>query len=61
MGNNLLLHFSLSLRVEVANTLELKLVRLISLLKQRPGPCIAYVTLQRHADQVADNFGLTGF
>ena len=53
--------FSLSLRVEVANTLELKLVRLISLLKQCCGPSIVYVTLQRHAEEVADRLHPHGF
>jgi superfamily II DNA helicase RecQ len=39
--------------VEVADTLEKKLDRIIPLLKSRTGPAIIYVTLQRHAEEVA--------
>jgi superfamily II DNA helicase RecQ len=60
-GINFSYTFSLSLRVEVANTLELKLVRLVSLLKQCSGPSIVYVTLQRHAEEVANQLLPHGF
>jgi superfamily II DNA helicase RecQ len=53
--------FSLSLGVEAANTLEEKLVRLVSLLKQCSGPSIVYVTLQRHAEEVASQLLPHGF
>ncbi len=31
-----------------------KITRLVSILKERTGPAIVYVTLQRHADEVAN-------
>jgi superfamily II DNA helicase RecQ len=55
------LNYSLSLRVEVAHTLEKKLARLVSLLKQCSGPSIVYVTLQRHAEEVANQLLTRGF
>jgi hypothetical protein len=54
-------NYSLSLRVEVANTSEEKLARLVSLLKQCSGPSIVYVTLQRHAEEVANQLSTHGF
>ncbi|KAJ7244723.1 ATP-dependent DNA helicase [Mycena haematopus] len=45
---------NLSLRVEVAETLPKKLDILVPLLKTRTGPAIVYVTLQKHAEQVAN-------
>ncbi|KAJ6519745.1 ATP-dependent DNA helicase [Mycena sanguinolenta] len=44
---------NLSLRVEVAETLTKKLEILVPLLKRRTGPAIVYVTLQKHAEDVA--------
>ncbi|KAJ7786235.1 ATP-dependent DNA helicase [Mycena metata] len=44
---------NLSLRVEVAETLNKKLDILVPLLKTRTGPSIVYVTLQKHAEDVA--------
>lgn len=46
---------SLSLRVEVADTLDQKLDRLIPFLKARTGPSIIYVTLQKHTEEVANH------
>ncbi|KAJ7900267.1 ATP-dependent DNA helicase [Mycena olivaceomarginata] len=45
---------NLSLRVEVAETLPKKLDILVPLLKSRTGPSIVYVTLQKHAEDVAN-------
>ena len=45
---------SLALRVEVADTLEQKLAKVIPLLQKRAGPAIIYVTLQKQAEQVAE-------
>ena len=44
---------SLSLKVAVANDLEEKLTRIVPLLQKRTGPAIVYVTLQKHAEDVA--------
>jgi superfamily II DNA helicase RecQ len=49
------LNTSLALEVQVANTLDQKLDTLIPFLKSRTGPAIVYVTLQRHAQEVADH------
>ncbi|KIJ68526.1 hypothetical protein HYDPIDRAFT_24796 [Hydnomerulius pinastri MD-312] len=46
---------NLALQVEVAETLEKKLDRIIPFLKARTGPAIIYVTLQRHAEEVANH------
>jgi len=46
---------SLSFQVEVANSLDKKLDRLIPFLKARTGPAIVYVTLQKHAEDVANH------
>ncbi|KAG1749921.1 ATP-dependent DNA helicase [Suillus paluster] len=46
---------NLALQVRVANTLDQKLDILIPFLKSRIGPAIVYVTLQRHAQEVADH------
>jgi superfamily II DNA helicase RecQ len=46
---------SLSLRVEVADTLDQKIDRLVPLLKTRAGPSIIYVTLQKHTEEVANH------
>ncbi|KAF9229212.1 ATP-dependent DNA helicase [Gyrodon lividus] len=46
---------NLSLQVEVAETLEKRLDHIIPLLKSRTGPAIIYVTLQRHAEEVANH------
>ncbi|KAJ7487526.1 ATP-dependent DNA helicase [Mycena galericulata] len=45
---------NLSLRVEVAETLNKKLDILVPLLQSRTGPSIIYVTLQKHAEDVAE-------
>ncbi|KAF7306860.1 hypothetical protein MIND_00478200 [Mycena indigotica] len=45
---------NLSLRVEVAETLYEKLDILVPFLKSRNGPCLIYVTLQKHTDDVGD-------
>ncbi|KAJ6621662.1 ATP-dependent DNA helicase [Mycena sp. CBHHK59/15] len=45
---------NLSLRVEVAETLNKKLEILLPLLKSRTGSSIIYVTLQKHAETVAN-------
>jgi superfamily II DNA helicase RecQ len=46
---------SLAFKVEVADSLDQKLDRLIPFLKSRTGPAIVYVTLQKHADDVANH------
>ncbi|KAJ7492693.1 ATP-dependent DNA helicase [Mycena latifolia] len=46
---------NLSLRVEVAETMDKKLDILVPLLKSRTGPSIVYVTLQKHAEDVASS------
>ncbi|KAG2369391.1 hypothetical protein BDR07DRAFT_1267607 [Suillus spraguei] len=46
---------NLALKVQVANTLDQKLDTLIPFLKSRTGPAIVYVTLQKHAQEVADH------
>ncbi|KAF8846312.1 ATP-dependent DNA helicase [Paxillus ammoniavirescens] len=46
---------NLSLQVAVADTLQKKLDCIIPLLKSRTGPAIIYVTLQRHAEEVANH------
>ncbi|KAJ6604577.1 ATP-dependent DNA helicase [Mycena vulgaris] len=51
---------NLSLRVEVAETLEKKLNILVPLLESRTGPSIIYVTLQKHAEDVAKSLGSRG-
>ncbi|KAJ7706258.1 ATP-dependent DNA helicase [Mycena rosella] len=54
---------NLSLRVEVAETMDKKLDILVPLLKERTGPSIIYVTLQKHAEDVANSLmsrGLPG-
>lgn len=45
---------SLALRVEVFENMEQKVHRLIAILKERTGPAIVYVTLQKHAEEVAN-------
>ncbi|KAI0053325.1 ATP-dependent DNA helicase [Auriscalpium vulgare] len=45
---------NLAFEVEVAANMEEKMARLIPFLKARTGPAIVYVTLQRHAQEVAD-------
>ena len=53
----LILHLfsrSLAFKVEVANSLDQKLDRLIPFLKSRTGPAIVYVTLQKHAEEIAN-------
>ncbi|KAJ7634230.1 ATP-dependent DNA helicase [Mycena polygramma] len=51
---------NLSLRVEVAETLDKKLDILVPLLAQRTGPSILYVTLQKHAEDVAKSLMARG-
>jgi len=46
---------SLAFKVEVADSLDNKLDRLIPFLKSRTGPAIVYVTLQKHAEAVANH------
>ncbi|PCH33726.1 ATP-dependent DNA helicase [Wolfiporia cocos MD-104 SS10] len=45
---------NLALRVHVANTMQEKLDHLVPILKARTGPAIVYVTLQRHAEEIAN-------
>lgn len=51
---------SLALRVKVAETLELKLATVIPMLKERTGPAIIYVTLQKQAEEVAHKLRASG-
>jgi superfamily II DNA helicase RecQ len=46
---------SLAFKVEVADNLDKKLDSLIPFLKSRTGPAIVYVTLQKHAEEVANH------
>ncbi|KAJ8595948.1 ATP-dependent DNA helicase, partial [Rhizopogon salebrosus TDB-379] len=46
---------NLALQVRVADTLDQKLDSLIPFLKSRTSPAIIYVTLQKHAEEVADH------
>ncbi|CAL1695603.1 unnamed protein product [Somion occarium] len=46
---------NLAFQVEVVNNLEEKLDKLIPLLQSRTGPAIVYVTLQKHAEDVANH------
>ncbi|KAF8919658.1 ATP-dependent DNA helicase [Mucidula mucida] len=45
---------NLSFEVEVAATFNAKMEKTVALLKKRTGPAIIYVTLQKHAEQVAE-------
>ncbi|KAI1788772.1 ATP-dependent DNA helicase [Ganoderma leucocontextum] len=45
---------NLALNVVVFDNMAQKITRLVSILKERTGPAIVYVTLQRHADEVAN-------
>ncbi|KAI0651958.1 ATP-dependent DNA helicase [Trametes meyenii] len=45
---------NLALKVEVANNMNEKIKRLVTILKARTGPSIVYVTLQKHAEEVAN-------
>ena len=50
----------LAFRVEVADSMDDKLRKLIPLLQARTGPAIVYVTLQRHAQEVANRLRTLG-
>ncbi|PIL31850.1 transporter [Ganoderma sinense ZZ0214-1] len=45
---------NLALNVEAFDNMGQKVTRLVSILKERTGPAIVYVTLQKHADEVAN-------
>ncbi|KAI0669791.1 ATP-dependent DNA helicase [Trametes maxima] len=45
---------NLALKVEVVNNMAEKIKRLVTILKARTGPSIVYVTLQKHAEEVAN-------
>ncbi|KAH9858087.1 ATP-dependent DNA helicase [Lenzites betulinus] len=45
---------NLALRTEVVATMDAKITRLVSILKERTGPSIVYVTLQKHAEEVSN-------
>lgn len=45
----------MAFHIEMANSMDLKLEKLIPLLKARTGPVIIYVTLQRHAQEIANH------
>ena len=47
------LRSSLAFHVHLAHTIDQKLEKLIPILKARTGPAIVYVTLQRHAEEIA--------
>ncbi|KAI0778291.1 ATP-dependent DNA helicase [Trametes elegans] len=51
---------NLALRVEVAANLDQKIKRLVAILQERTGPSIVYVTLQKHADEVANELSPHG-
>ncbi|KAJ7092653.1 ATP-dependent DNA helicase [Mycena epipterygia] len=51
---------NLSLRVEIAETLNKKLDILVPLLQSRTGPSIIYVTLQKHTEDVANALASRG-
>ena len=45
---------SLAFEVDVALTFDEKVQKALALLKKRTGPAIIYVTLQKHAEQIAE-------
>ncbi|KAI0375106.1 ATP-dependent DNA helicase [Pilatotrama ljubarskyi] len=45
---------NLALRTEVVQSMDQKIARLVSILKERTGPSIVYVTLQKHAEEVSN-------
>ncbi|RPD55839.1 ATP-dependent DNA helicase [Lentinus tigrinus ALCF2SS1-7] len=45
---------NLALKVEVFDNADQKIKRVASILKQRTGPAIVYVTLQKHAEEVSN-------
>ncbi|KAI0639508.1 ATP-dependent DNA helicase [Trametes polyzona] len=45
---------NLALRTEVVHNMGEKITRLVSILKERTGPSIVYVTLQKHAEEVSN-------
>ncbi|TFY82334.1 hypothetical protein EWM64_g1675 [Hericium alpestre] len=51
---------NLAFKVEVAQTLDKKLEKLVPFLKSRTGPAIVYVTLQKHAEEVANRLKTQG-
>lgn len=51
---------SLAFQVQVATNLHDKVSRIVPFLKARTGPAIVYVTLQRHADEVANHLRRQG-
>ncbi|KAA1468691.1 ATP-dependent DNA helicase [Dentipellis sp. KUC8613] len=51
---------NLAFQVEVANSIDDKLKRLVPFLNARTGPAIVYVTLQKHAEDVATRLKKAG-
>ncbi len=51
---------SLALQVEVADTMQHKLNKLVPILQSRTGPAIVYVTLQKQAEEVAEKLMACG-
>lgn len=51
---------SLAFEVEVVNNFEEKINKLVPLLKARTGPSIVYVTLQKHAEELATRLRING-
>lgn len=59
-GLDILSQSSLALRVEVAESLDEKINKIVPILQSRAGPAIVYVTLQRHAEDAATKLRLHG-
>ncbi|KAJ3475961.1 hypothetical protein NLI96_g11481 [Meripilus lineatus] len=51
---------NLAFKVEVANSLEAKIAKILPLLEARTGPAIIYVTLKKQTDEVADLLSESG-
>ncbi|KAI0815051.1 ATP-dependent DNA helicase [Irpex lacteus] len=51
---------NLALQVEVADTMQHKLNKLVPILQSRTGPAIVYVTLQKQAEEVAEKLMACG-
>ncbi|KAL4242127.1 ATP-dependent DNA helicase [Abortiporus biennis] len=51
---------NLQFKVEVSNNMDEKLNKLIPVLQRRNGPAIVYVTLQKHADEIAQKLRTRG-
>ncbi|KAI9065831.1 ATP-dependent DNA helicase [Trametes sanguinea] len=51
---------NLALKTEVVQNMDQKMARLVTILKERTGPSIVYVTLQKHAEEVSNRLCAVG-